>query len=163
MFMCVKNKQNVTAGMGDCPTLNELMNFGERPVNIIEEIGEKYHLFGSKLLEDSDRFGVKMGAIEREHKKPEDINNAVLSRWIDGEGRKTTSWATLATVLQECGLNKLADEIRTVKTEPRSVQTEPRSVKSEPRSVPSEPRSVPSESRSVQSESGIYILELDEL
>ena len=96
--------------MGDCPTLPELMNFGEDHVDIIKEIGVTYHKFGILLLEDT--YGSTMGALKWEkHGNAEDINNTVLTRWIRGEGRKPTSWATLATVLEECQLS-LADVIR---------------------------------------------------
>ena len=111
-------ENNFTAGMDDCPTLTELMKFGDKGVNIIQKIGDKYHKFGTKLLEDDD--GSKMGALEGEKRgNAEDINNAVLTRWIRGEGRKPTSWATLATVLDECELS-LADTIRTAKAAPGS-------------------------------------------
>ena len=103
--------------MDDCPTLNDLMNFGEDHVDIIEEIGATYHRFGIFLLED--KHGGKMGALEREYRgNAEDINNTVLTRWIRGEGRKPTSWATLATVLDECQLSTFADIIRSVKAAP---------------------------------------------
>ena len=105
--------------MDDCPTLTELMNFGEHHVDIIEEIGAMYHKFGTLLLEDEH--GSKMGALEGEKRgNAEDINNAILTRWIRGEGRKPTSWATLATVLDECKLTTLADVIRSVKATPSS-------------------------------------------
>ena len=99
--------------MDDRPTLNELMNFGEGHVNIIEAIGDKYNKFGTLLLKD--KHGGKVGAIKHDERRAEDINNTVLTRWIRGEGRKPTSWATLATVLDECQLSTFADIIRSVK------------------------------------------------
>ena len=106
-------KTNFTAGMDECPTLPKLMNFGEDHVDIIKEIGATYQKFGILLLEDGH--GSTMGALEGEKRgNAEDINNAVLTRWIRGEGRKPTSWATLATVLEECQLS-LADVIRSGK------------------------------------------------
>ena len=50
----------------------------------------------------------------------EDITNAVVRRWLRGKGRQPTSWAPLATVLEECGLTELADVIRFVKSAPGS-------------------------------------------
>ena len=108
---------NFTAGMDEWPTILELMKFGIREINIIQGIGDKYHNFGIILLQDGD--GSKMSALEREKREnAEDINNAVLIRWIRGEGRKPTSWALLATVLDECQLSTLADVIRFEKAMP---------------------------------------------
>ena len=104
---------NFTAGMDGCPTLTELMNFGENHVDVIERIGDKYYKFGTLLLEDET--GSKMGVIQHDERTAVAINNRVLTRWIRGEGRKPTSWTTLATVLEECGLTLLAEEIHSVK------------------------------------------------
>jgi hypothetical protein len=113
----VGKSNNFTAGMDGCPTLIEFMKFGEHHVNIIEKIGATYHNFGTLLLEDTD--GSIMGALEGEKRgNAEDINNAVLTRWIRGEGRKPTSWATLVTVLEQCQLHALADMIRSVMATP---------------------------------------------
>ena len=114
----VKVEHNFTAGMDDRPTLYDLMKFGDGHVDIIEEIGATYHKFGTLLLEDKHG---KMSALEKEKRgNTEDINNTVLTRWIRGEGRKPTSWATLATVLEECQLSTFADIIRSVKATPGS-------------------------------------------
>jgi hypothetical protein len=113
----IEKRSDQTESMDDRPTLNDLMNFGKDHVNIIEEIGATYHKFGTFLLED--KRGGKMEAIEREKREnAEDINNAVLTRWIRGEGRKPTSWATLVTVLEQCQLHALADMIRSVMATP---------------------------------------------
>ena len=97
--------------MDNCPTLNKLMRFGEGHVDIIEEIGDKYHELGTLLLED--KRGSKMSALEKGKRgNADDINTAVLTRWIRGEGRKPFTWATLATVLDECDLHALAVMIR---------------------------------------------------
>ena len=105
--------------MDEHPTLPELMKFGNEEVNIIQEIGDRYHNFGIKLLEDKN--GCKMGTIEHdERNKAEPILQKVLTRWIRGEGRKPTSWFTLATVLDECKLSILANVIRSVKAAPCS-------------------------------------------
>ena len=96
--------------MEQLPTLTELMNFGRDNVDIIEQIGDKYHTFGVKLLDD--KTGSRMRALERQlHNNPEDINNEILIRWINGEGREPRNWATLVVVLQECKLATLSDKI----------------------------------------------------
>ena len=99
--------------MEELPTLVELMGLGNKNVDIIEKIGGSYHRFGVKILQDA---GEKMEAIERELRgDAEMINNRVLTRWIRGEGRKPTTWATLADVLDECRLTQISDEIRSAK------------------------------------------------
>ena len=98
-----------TTGMDESPTFPQLLKFGNDSVNIIEGIGNKYHEFGIKLLEDGN--GCKMATIEMDNHGHAAINNVVLRRWFRGEGRKPISWATLAGVLQECCLTVLADEI----------------------------------------------------
>ena len=96
--------------MDETPTLPQLMMFGKYQVNIIQEIGSQYHRIGVVLLEDVT--GSKMYSIEMgKRHNVEAINLAVLRRWMKGEGRKPTNWATLVTVLNECGLAALADEI----------------------------------------------------
>ena len=108
---------NFTAGMDEHPTLTELMKFGNKEINIIQEIGDRYHDFGIKLLEDKN--GCKMKAIKHDERdKAESIICEVLTRWIRGEGRKPTSWVTLASVLDECKLSSLANVIRSVKATP---------------------------------------------
>ena len=100
--------------MHKCPNLPELMTFGENKIDIIGEIGDQYHRFGVDLLQDNT--GAKMGAIESggRNNRVEAIINTVLTRWIKGEGQRPTTWATLATVLDECYLTQLSDAIRSV-------------------------------------------------
>ena len=53
-----------------------------------------------------------MRALERQLcGNAEDINNEILRRWINGEGREPRNWATLVVVLQECKLAALSDQI----------------------------------------------------
>ena len=105
------------------PTLNELMRFaiGDKHTDIISRIGQSYYKFGVNILEDD---GSKMAPLDSQHRgDAERINTAVLTRWIRGEGRKPTSWATLATVLDECNLSPLAMEIRSAKGKSVQFQT----------------------------------------
>ena len=96
--------------MDQLPTLTELMSFGRDKVDIIEQIGDYYHKFGVKLLED--KTGNRMRALERQLRdNPEEINNEILRRWINGEGREPRNWATLVVALQECKLATLSDQI----------------------------------------------------
>ena len=92
------------------------MSFGKKKVNIIEGVGDGYYKFGVKLLDDAA--GNKMEIIKHDEHTAEAITRKVLTRWIRGEGMKPTSWATLATVLDDCNLCALSDEVRSMKTTP---------------------------------------------
>ena len=79
--------------------MKDLLSFSDRKVNIVERIGVHYLKFGIFLLEDSD--GVIVKALEKEHlKNAEDINMAILQRWLQGKGKKPITWSTLINVLQ---------------------------------------------------------------
>ena len=110
-MMC-KHNSSLT-DMDEHPKLHELRCFGNNHTDIIAKIGQSYQKFGVLILEDA---GEKMEPLESECQgNAEQINAKVLTRWVKGDGKKPTSWATLATVLDECKLTKLADEIRSVK------------------------------------------------
>jgi hypothetical protein len=82
-------------------------------VNLANKIGVSYYEFGVLLLEDD---GDQVAAIEKEMgKKASDINREILRLWLKGQGRQPVTWATLVTVLQDIGLEKLAKDIETVK------------------------------------------------
>ena len=111
MYVC-----HFTTDMDTLATLDELMSFGPNHVDISELIGDKYYKFGVSLLKDTPD-GSKMGTLQVQLKhNAESINIKVLKKWIDGEGREPRSWATLATVLDECNLTALSEEIRSVKS-----------------------------------------------
>ena len=96
------------------PNLPQLLNFGSSNVNIIEQIGARYHDFGTTLLRDGT--GCIVDAIQKEERyNAADINRKVLTRWLKGQGRNPVSWATLATVLDECKLTEIAKTIRSEK------------------------------------------------
>ena len=80
------------------PTLMELLSFSDKKVNIAELIGVNYFKFGILLLEDSN--GIIVKALENQfHFNAEQINIAILQRWLEGKGRPVT-WSTLVTALQ---------------------------------------------------------------
>ena len=77
----------------------ELLSFSDIKVNIAEQIGVNYFKFGIFLLEDSN--GVIVQALEKQlHFNAEQINIAILQRWLEGKGVKPVTWSTLVTVLQ---------------------------------------------------------------
>mgnify|MGYP003419168942 CR=1 FL=1 len=82
------------------PTLPELLFFSDRELNIAEQIGVNYLKFGILLLEDCN--GVIVTALENErHLKAEQINLAILQKWLEGKGVKPVTWSTLVTVLKK--------------------------------------------------------------
>eukprot|EP00731_Ephydatia_muelleri_P006009 Em0003g257a len=69
-------------------------------VNIAEQIGVNYLMFGMILLQDDN--GVVVKALEEEHRgKAEKINIAIFQKWLDGKGMRPVTWSTLVTVLQK--------------------------------------------------------------
>ena len=95
----------------DAPTLRELISFpmaGCR-VNVVEKIAG-YSDFGVMLLEDDD--GSKMNNIEKEKRgNVLDIVHHIFMLWRQGKGRQPVTWATLIAVLQDIGLDTLAQNI----------------------------------------------------
>ncbi len=64
----------------------------------------------TSLLNDQD--AAKFQAIEGQFRgDPLWINHEIFSRWLQGEGRKPVTWATLVGVLGEIGMHSLADEM----------------------------------------------------
>eukprot|EP00731_Ephydatia_muelleri_P005831 Em0003g79a len=69
-------------------------------VNIAEQIGVNYLMFGMILLQDDN--GAVVKALEEEHRgKAEKINIAIFQKWLDGKGMRPVTWSTLVTVLQK--------------------------------------------------------------
>ena len=91
----------------------ELLHFhsGDSHINIPREVGTKYHNLGAQLLLGS--FGY-IRSLERElHENAERINCQILQEWLDGKGRKPTSWGTLVRVLSDIEMGELANKIET--------------------------------------------------
>ena len=79
-------------------------------INIPEQIGTKYRMFGILLL--NDKGGAEVSAIIKEyHKDAAEINLEILRRWIEGKG-KPLGWDTLINVLQNIQLGTLASDIK---------------------------------------------------
>ncbi|KAL5505211.1 hypothetical protein EMCRGX_G006611 [Ephydatia muelleri] len=72
----------------------------ERGVNIAEQIGVNYLMFGMILLQDDN--GAIVKALEEEHRgNAEKINTAIFQKWLDGKGIGPVTWSTLVTALQK--------------------------------------------------------------
>ena len=88
----------------------ELLSFSTNKLNIAAQIGTKYVQFGVFLLED--KTGAIIEALEKEHHwAAEQINMAILRKWLQGNGIKPVTWSSLVTVLREIEMNELADKV----------------------------------------------------
>ena len=100
---------------GDKPVLPKLLKFPGRrgKINIPEQIGTNYRTFGIFLLKDDN--GTIISGIERAKMHAADeINEAILERWIGGKGKGPFTWDTLVQCLRDTELNTLANEIEEV-------------------------------------------------
>ena len=80
--------------------MQELLSLSAGKVNIAIKVGVEYLQFGIFLLEDKNGDIVK--ALEMEHHwKAEQINIAILQRWLQGKGMNPVTWTTLVAVLQK--------------------------------------------------------------
>ena len=101
---------------GDRPTLIECVRFPgrDRKINILQEIGVKYHDFGLHLLEDDT--GARIQSLAHKHMNDaEQINLDIFQQWITGRGKHPVTWKTLTAVLHDNELTVLAGEIEAVK------------------------------------------------
>ena len=99
----------------DKPTMVKLLKFpGKRgKINIPEQIGTNYKTFGIFLLRDDS--GTIVSGIERAKMHDVDeINIAILQRWLSGKGQGPFTWDILVQCLQDTELNFLANEIEEV-------------------------------------------------
>ena len=94
------------------PTMPELLNFkiGDRSINIAREIGSRYQNFGAQLLQESTLAHIE--DLERQYlRNGEDICCRILQEWLEGRGRKPTTWATLVKVLHDIEMGELAAKL----------------------------------------------------
>ena len=108
-YRSVKPKERLPS-TEDRPTLPELFSFktSTGSINVIKRIGAHYYVFGTLLLQDND--GAVTPAIrDQYHHNADKINNEILRRWIQGEGRQPVQWSTLIDVLQTIKLSTLAE------------------------------------------------------
>ena len=97
----------------DQPTLLELLCFDSKTrecVNIIDEVGVKYQMFGILLLEDKTGAHVR-SLIKKHHEDSESINLEIVQEWLQGRGAKPVSWRTLTRILKAVKLTVLAQDI----------------------------------------------------
>ena len=107
------------------PTLPELLNFktsSGSTVDVVQQIGTHYSKLGPLLLND-DTGAVTSAIVSQYQRDAVAINQEILTRWLQGQGKKPVSWSTLTDVLKEVGLSELSQMIQdslTMSTTPTS-------------------------------------------
>lgn len=87
----------------EIPTMQKLLCFSDKKLNITEQVGVNYITFGTLLLEDNS--GAIVKGFENEYlRNAGRINYAILQRWLHGSGLKPVTWSTLITVLEKIGM-----------------------------------------------------------
>ena len=110
-----------TPTLQSAPTLLLLMRFPNascesNKMDIIAKIAAKGHYLGIHLLNDGD--GAKTSVIENNFKGDlYRISLEIFTCWLQGQGRKPVTWATLVSVLKDIDLLILASEIETSLTQ----------------------------------------------
>ena len=109
-------QQPVVIKENDLPSLVQLMDFpfNNIKVNIIQQLGTSYRELDTRLLNDHTG-AITDAIIMRCHDNVLQINFKVLQRWIEGNGRKPTTWKVLVDVLENVN-PKLASIIGTTLT-----------------------------------------------
>ena len=96
----------------DMPILPNFYSFKTKTgkcVNIIEEVGTNYRMFGVLLLDDN---GAHVQALIKENREnSESINLEIVRQWLQGRGAKPVSWRTLTRILKAVKLTVLAQDI----------------------------------------------------
>ena len=79
-------------------------------IDIVEEIGSDYELFGTLLLEDNN--GNKIKIIEKSERGDVlRIVAEILRQWLKGKGRRPVTWQTLIQCMRDSKLNVLLDHM----------------------------------------------------
>ena len=90
------------------PTMPILLDFPGN-INIVQQIGTKYIVFGTFLLNDDNQ--IRVTTLARQFcNEANEINMAILREWLQGSGVKPVTWGTLVEVLKKCRLD-LAEKI----------------------------------------------------
>ena len=96
------------------PTLPELLylkTLSGNTVDVVQQIGTHYSKLGPLLLNDVT--GAVTSAIVSQYQRDADaINQEILTRWLQGQGKKPVSWSTRTDVLNEVGLSELPQMIQ---------------------------------------------------
>ena len=68
-------------------------------------------MLGPLLLND-DTGAVTSVIISQHHHNPDAINQNILTRWLNGQGKQPVTWFTLINVLKAVGLSELSQMIQ---------------------------------------------------
>ena len=79
-------------------------------IEIINTIASDWTTVGDFL--DFDPAGAKLKQIKADEKGVEACCRAMFQFWLEGNGVKPVSWATLVTVLRDSKLCALADQVK---------------------------------------------------
>ena len=96
------------------PTLPKLLNLktsSGSTVNIVQQIGTHYSTLGPLLLRD-DTGAVTLAIVSQHQRDVALINQEILTRWLQGQGKLPVSWYTLIDVFKNAGLLELAQMIQ---------------------------------------------------
>ena len=101
--------------VGEPPSLPLLLHFPTlrecKEVSIPERIGTYFKQFGIFLLEDVG--GQKVNIIQYEMKdRVIEVVIQIFQKWLNGEGSKPVTWATLIHILKKSSLHTLSDKIK---------------------------------------------------
>ena len=90
------------------PTMPILLDFPGN-INIVQQIGTTYIVFGTFLLNDDNQ--IRVTTLARQFcNEANEINMAILREWLQGSGVKPVTWGKLVEVLKKCRLD-LAEKI----------------------------------------------------
>ena len=97
------------------PSLPLLLRFHSlrecKDINIPERIGTYFKTFGIFLLEDVG--GQKVNIIQYEMKdRVVEVTVKIFQKWLNGEGSKPVTWATLIDILEKSSLHTLSKDIK---------------------------------------------------
>ena len=109
-----QSSSNPSGALSEKPTLPRLLHFktssGES-IRIAEQIGANFATFCTLLLEDHT--GAITTAITTQHQSNAiAINQDILTRWLQGQGRKPVNWSTILEILEDVGLPELAQKVK---------------------------------------------------
>ena len=96
------------------PTLPELLSLktsSGSTVRIVQQIGTNYPILGPLLLND-DTGAVIQAIVSHYQLNADAINQEILTRWLQGQGKTPVSWSTLTDILKDIGLSELSQMIQ---------------------------------------------------
>ena len=79
-------------------------------MNVVQQIGTHYSKLGPLLLND-DTGAVTLSVTSEHHHNADAINQDILTRWLQGQGKQPVTWFTLICVLRDVELSQLAQRI----------------------------------------------------